>query len=120
MNEAEDHEETEGLSQLVFGLLLEAEKCVLQEGKKLSLPGSIQPDGPQLLSTEDLKTQNKINNINAASGSFFKKKIFLFTPFQIWREACRIFVHLQDAKGQSTSLAKGQSPSGTVEDSVED
>jgi hypothetical protein len=71
LNEAaEDYEETKSLSQQVFGLLLEVEKFILQERKRMSLPGSIVAEGPQLFSAEDLKLQAEQQKINAASGYF--------------------------------------------------
>ena len=57
-------------------MLLEAENYCLMERKKSSLPGSIQPDGPQLFTAEDLKTQNEINKINAASGTLPHREAF--------------------------------------------
>ena len=73
---AEDHEETKSISQQVFGLLLEAEKFCLVERKKMSIPGSIVPEGPQLFSQEDLKHQAEVLKINQA-GTFSQPISFL-------------------------------------------
>lgn len=73
----EDADEVQALSQQLWGLLLELEHYTLQERKKMSLPGTIMPEGPQLFSMEDLKLQNeqaKLQSAGDARGQMEKRK----------------------------------------------
>jgi hypothetical protein len=78
--EAADEEYQEDqvvLGQKFYCLMLDLENFILQERKKLSLPGSIPSTEPQLFTQDDLKINAEQQKINAA-GTFFKtKKVFI-------------------------------------------
>ena len=60
--------ELQVLGQQYWGLLLSLENFILSERKAHSIPGSIQPQAPQLFSKDDIKLQAEQASINKVSG----------------------------------------------------